>query len=130
MPKSSKRPPRRPPQQPPRPVADTTLMDALRDGLDAPTPGPLLGVVGLLVAMAGTGEDPDTSFAALVRALAEAGTPEASAALLALATLTVEPELRRRVRREIAERGHVLPRWLAELDRTRPVDRAVEISTV
>ncbi len=26
--------------------------------------------------------------------------------------------------------GHVRPRWLAELDRTAPVDRAVEVSTV
>jgi hypothetical protein len=55
---------------------------------------------------------------------------ETSAAVLAIATLTLDADLRRRVRREIAEGGHVLPRWLAELDRTEPVDRAVEISTV
>jgi predicted nucleic acid-binding protein len=66
----------------------------------------------------------------LVRSFSGADRVETSAALLAIATITVDPDLRRRVRREIAERGHVLPRWLAELDRTEPVDRAVEISTV
>src|SRR4051812_9041341 len=56
--------------------------------------------------------------------------PTVGPRLGAIATLTVDDELRRRVRREIAERGHVLPRWLAELHHTRPVDRAVEVSTV
>ncbi|WP_051684264.1 hypothetical protein [Blastococcus sp. URHD0036] len=105
-------------------------MDGLRAGLDAPTPGPLLGLVGMLLSVAASDDDPATALASIVRALSDADREEASAALLAVATMTVEPELRRRVRRELAERGHVLPRWLADLHRAEPVDRAVEVSTV
>ncbi len=105
-------------------------MDALLAGVDSPTPGPLLGVVGLLLSAVAGSDDPAASLDDLVRSLSAVDRVEASAAVLAIATLTVDADLRRRVRREIAERGHVLPRWLAELDRSTPVDRAVEISTV
>jgi hypothetical protein len=129
MPKSKKRANRRRPGQR-RTSPETELMDALAAGVDSPTPGPLLGVVGLLLGVAAGGDDPAASLDDLVRSFSAVDRAETSAALLAIATLTVEADLRRRVRREIAERGHVLPRWLAELDRTEPVDRAVEISTV
>lgn len=66
----------------------------------------------------------------LVFSLDDFGRPETRAALLAIAILTGDGELRRRLRREIAAEGQVLPRWLAELDRTEPGDRAVEISSV
>ncbi len=105
-------------------------MDALAVGVDSPTPGPLLGVVGMLLSAAAGSDDPAASLGDLVRNLSDVSRTETSAALLAIATLTVDPDLRRRVRREIAQRGHVLPRWLAELDRSEPVDRAIEISTV
>jgi hypothetical protein len=106
------------------------LLAALREGVEAPTPGPLLALVGLLLASAGADDDPAGSLDHLVRSFSSLQRPEASAALLAIAVVTADPELRRRVRREIADRGHVLPRWLAELDRTRPAGRAVELSTV
>jgi hypothetical protein len=129
MPKSKKRAKSRRPQQR-RTPPETDLMGALRDGVDSPTPGPLLGAVGLLLSVAAEGDDPGALLDELVRSLSAADRVETSAALLAIATLTVDADLRRRVRREIAERGHVLPRWLAELDRTEPGDRAVEVSTV
>ncbi|MDP5185126.1 hypothetical protein QOZ88_21040 [Blastococcus sp. BMG 814] len=106
------------------------LLDALGAGIDAPAPGPLLGVVSLALSVAAADDDPSAAFGTLVRSFSAADRVETSAALLAIATLTVDPDLRRRVRREIAERGHVLPQWLAELHRSEPVDRAGEVSTV
>jgi hypothetical protein len=129
MPKSKKRAKSRRPQQR-RASPETSLLDALRDGVDSPTPGPLLGTVGLLLSVAAGADDPGATLADLVRSFSAADRVETSAALLAIATLTVDADLRRRVRREIADRGHVLPRWLVELHSTAPVDRAVEVSTV
>src|SRR3712207_204593 len=128
MPKSKKRAKARRPQQR-RTSPDTDLLDALRDGVDSPTPGSLLGTVGLLLSVAAQADDPVGTLDDLVNSLAAADRVETSAALLAIATLTVDADLRRRVRREIADRGHVLPRWLVDLDRTAPIDWAVEVST-
>jgi hypothetical protein len=119
---------RRPQQR--RTAPEFDLLDALRAAVDSPTPGPLLGIVGLLLSVAAGADDPGATLDELVRSFSSADRVETSAALLAIATLTVDTELRRRVRREIAERGHVLPRWLAELHETQPVERAVEVSTV
>lgn len=102
----------------------------LREPLDSPTPGALLSCVGVFLSVLSGAEDPDASLDRLLEGLCGLDRVEGSAALLAMTTLTARPELRRRVRLEIAERGHVLPRWLVELDRSRPVVRAVEISTV
>jgi hypothetical protein len=130
MPKSKKkRPQRRRPGQRPTPP-ETEFADALRAGVDSPTPGPLLGVVGLILSISAGADDPAATLAELVEGLSGQGQAEASAAVLAIATLTGDAELRRRVRRELGDRGHVLPRWLAELDHTQPLDRAVEITTV
>ena len=54
--------------------------------------------------------------------------PETSALLTAIAVLTGDDVLRSRVRREVAARAHVLPHWLAELDRARPHDRVLEMT--
>src|SRR5918998_5280794 len=56
--------------------------------------------------------------------------PETSALLTAIAVLTGDDVLRARVRREVAGRAHVLPRWLAELDRARPHDRILQMAHV
>ncbi|MGY1813303.1 hypothetical protein [Blastococcus sp. SYSU D00820] len=129
MPKSRKRrKTARPPARRTSPEWD--LVDALRDGVDSPTPGPLLGTVGLLLGVAASDDDPTATLRDLIDSFSAADRVETSAAALAIATLTADAELRRRVRREIGERGHVVPRWLVELDRTQPVGRAVEISTV
>ncbi|MDP5185120.1 DUF6398 domain-containing protein [Blastococcus sp. BMG 814] len=55
---------------------------------------------------------------------------ETSALLAALAGLTGDEALRHEVRREIAARGHVLPRWLLGLDDAEPVERAFEMRHV
>ncbi|RBY85080.1 hypothetical protein DQ240_12655 [Blastococcus sp. TF02A-26] len=53
---------------------------------------------------------------------------ESSAGALAMATLAGHADLRRRVRRDLADRGHFVPRWLADLHRSTSVARAVEVS--
>lgn len=120
--------PRRPDRRPTPP--ETVLRDALLAGVDSPTPGPMLGVAGLVLSIAAGGDDPAAGLDDIVRGLLAAGRVETLATALAMATLSGDVDLRRRVRRELAERGHVLPRWLAELDRAEPVERAVEVSTV
>lgn len=83
------------------------LTTELRAGADSPAPGPLL-----------------------VRGFSAWNRPECSAGALAMATLIGDDRLRREVRRDAADRGHPVPRWLAELHRAEPVVRAVELSTV
>jgi hypothetical protein len=130
MPKSKKKRPqrRRPGQRPTSLQAE--FAGALRSGVDSPNPGALLAVVGVLLSITAGADDPAATLAELVQGLSGHGRIETSAAVLAIATLTGDAELRRRVRREMGDRGHVIPRWLAELDRTEPLERAVEISTV
>ncbi|WP_324273565.1 hypothetical protein [Blastococcus brunescens] len=129
MPKSKKKRPQRRPNQRPTPP-QVEFDEALRAAFDSPAPGPLLGVAGLILSIATGPDDPAGTLAELVEGLSGQGRVEASATALAIATLTGDAELRRRVRRELADRGQVLPRWLAELERTEPLDLAVEISTV
>lgn len=83
-----------------------------------------------MLEVSGGADDPDASLRELVLGMAGSGRFETSAAALTVATLSRDDELRRRVRREIAEHGQLLPHWLAELHRTHPLDRAVEISSV
>ncbi|GEL20515.1 hypothetical protein PA7_43520 [Pseudonocardia asaccharolytica DSM 44247 = NBRC 16224] len=66
----------------------------------------------------------------LVATFLEVDLPETSALLAALAELLGEDVLRRRVRRELASRGHALPRWLVELDRAETVGEAVGVGHV
>jgi Domain of unknown function (DUF6398) len=53
-----------------------------------------------------------------------------SALLSAIAALADDDVLRRRVRREVGTRGHVLPHWLAELDRDTAVTGVMEMRHV
>jgi hypothetical protein len=53
--------------------------------------------------------------------------PETSALLAVIAELSGDTVLRHRVRREVAARGHVLPRWLADLHRAEPAGTVFEI---
>ncbi|MCZ2804868.1 DUF6398 domain-containing protein [Modestobacter sp. VKM Ac-2983] len=66
----------------------------------------------------------------LVQAFLHVPRLEASALVAAIAGLTGDRVLRARAHREIALRGHVLPRWLTELDRARTADRAAEFGHV
>ncbi|WP_100497726.1 DUF6398 domain-containing protein [Geodermatophilus chilensis] len=66
----------------------------------------------------------------IVETFFEIPVPETSALLTAIAGLSGDDVLRARVRREVAARAHVLPRWLAELGRARPHDRVVEMAHV
>ncbi|SOC50295.1 hypothetical protein SAMN05660748_3041 [Blastococcus aggregatus] len=126
MAKSRKKQRRSAGQRPPTP--EDELLEALADALESPTPGPLLAIAGtLLSATVGEVAPPVTE---LVAGLDDFDRPETAAALLAIATLTGDVELRSRLRREIGAAGQVLPRWLADLDRTEPGDRAVQISSV
>ncbi|WP_164700305.1 DUF6398 domain-containing protein [Modestobacter sp. KNN46-3] len=66
----------------------------------------------------------------LVQAFLHVPRLESSALVAAVAGLTGDRVLRARVDREVALRGHVLPRWLTELDRARASDRAAEFGHV
>lgn len=66
----------------------------------------------------------------LVGTLFEVEVEETSALLAAIAALCGDDVLRRRVRREIDDRAHALPGWLAELHRACPVERTVEMSHI
>ena len=55
---------------------------------------------------------------------------ETSALLAATAGLAGDDVLKQRVRREIAHRRHVLPRWLLALDEAEPVDGVFEVRHV
>lgn len=130
MPKSRKRRrPRRHGGRPPRSPADD-FTAALVSAAESPTPGPLLGVAALMLDVTAGADDPGAHREELVLGMAGSGRSETSAAAVAVATILGDDELRRRVRREIADSGLVLPRWLAELHRTEALGRAVEISTV
>ncbi len=105
------------------------LGSALRSGIESPTPGPLLATAATLLTIAEAGSDP-TSTTTLIRALAAWDRPASSAGALAIASLIGDEGLRREVRRDAADRGHPLPRWLVQLHRSEPAGRAVELSTV
>jgi hypothetical protein len=130
MAKSKKRRPQRRRSGQRQTSPETELLEALRTGVDSTEPGQLLAVVGLLLSTSYDGDEAAAAVEDMIQALAGVGRAETSAAVLAIATLTRNADMRRRVRRELADRGQVLPRWLVELDRTEPLDRAVEISTV
>ncbi|MEX5718583.1 hypothetical protein [Geodermatophilus maliterrae] len=105
------------------------MASALRSAVDSPTPGPLLVTASMLLAIAEGGSDPAAT-RTVIRGLTAWGRPEFSAGALAMATLTGDDGLRREVRRDAADGGHPLARWLAQLHRSTPAPRAVELSTV
>lgn len=106
------------------------LASELRAGADSPTPDRLLSTASMMLGIAAGGSDPSTAIATIVRGLSAWNQPECSAGALAMATLVGDDRLRREVRRDAADRGHRLPRWVAELHHAEPVARAVELSTV
>jgi hypothetical protein len=56
--------------------------------------------------------------------------PETSALLAAVAAISGDEVLRRRVHREIADRADALPQWLADLKHVTALPRAVEVTHV
>lgn len=106
------------------------LTRELRAGAGSGEPGRLLGTASMLLRIAEGGADPSTSTAALVRGLNAWNRPECSAGALAMATLAGDRGLLREVRRDAADRGFLLPRWLVAMRRAEPVARAVELTTL
>src|SRR3954465_11582457 len=90
------------------------LLNGLRTGLDSGTPGSLLGTASTLLNVLSAASEPAAT-ATLTRALVACHRPEASAAALAMAGLAGDDDLRRQLRRDIADRGHHLPSWLVQL---------------
>jgi hypothetical protein len=99
-------------------------------------PLPLLALASSLLAavdprdrgpLARPGPD-DPSLEEMVESLVAAPLVESSALLTALAVLSGDEVLRKRVVREVADRAHSLPGWLAELHRAEPGDEAAEIT--
>lgn len=105
-----------------------SLSQSLSEGLDSTTPGQLLGVASTLLDTASHSAAAPESTAQIVRGLAAWDRPETSAGALAIATLADDAGLRRWVRRDLVERGHTVPRWLADLHLAAPAARAVELS--
>ena len=64
----------------------------------------------------------------VVRSLLAVPHVESSALLTAVAVLSRRDDLRARVADEVRRRGHVFPRWLAELHRSEAADRAVQVT--
>lgn len=113
------------------------LIQDVTAALDSGSPLPLLGLASSMLAM----YEPRPSFGRpaepappdrqqLLDSFFAVDMPETSALLTALAVLSGDEMLHRRVRREVTARGHVLPRWLLDLDQARPVERAVRIRHV
>ncbi|RBY78961.1 hypothetical protein DQ238_11330 [Geodermatophilus sp. TF02-6] len=113
------------------------LIDEVADALAADHPLPFLGLVSsFLEVLAGRPtplqprEPGLPSLEELLDSFFEADLPETSALLAGIAGLSGDEVLRSRVRRETAARGDVLPRWLAQLDRSSATDRAVQVRHV
>src|SRR4051812_26279731 len=105
-----------------------SLSQELSAGLDSATPGRLLTVASTLLDVTSHPDADPESTAVVVRGLAAWDRPETSAGALAVATLTGDGSLRRWARRDLVDRGHTVPRWLADLHLAAPSDRAVELS--
>jgi hypothetical protein len=107
---------------------ESNLLDGLRSGVEAASPGALLGMASMLLSVTSHRDVAPGATAQVVRALTTLDRVETSAGALAIAVLSGDAELRRWVRRDLADRGHAVPRWLADLHRCAPVERAVEIT--
>lgn len=113
-----------------QPEADlrTQLLAGLRADVDSASPGTLLATASMLLSVPSHPDVPPERIAEIVRGLTAWDRVETSAGALAMALLSGDAALRRWVRRDLADRGHAVPRWLADLHRCTPVERAVEIS--
>ena len=107
---------------------EETLIQALGEGLDRTTPGHLLGTASVLLDNVSHPDVEPGTIAQIVRGLAAWNRPETSGGALAIATLADDAELRRWVRRDLAERGFTVPGWLTGLHLATPDARAVELS--
>lgn len=112
-------------------------MDVVQRALDDDDPVTLLGVVSTLLTsveeqspISPPAEPPLPPLAELVDAFFEVPAIGTSALLAGIAGLTRDDMLRRRVRREIAARGHVLPRWLVALDTAELMDPVMHLQHV
>lgn len=143
--RSHPRKPRRPKKNRPHgrsraQARNQVLHDPLADvaaALDSGEPLALLGLASALLASLderpgpGRRDEPSTpQLDDFLQALIVVDRVETSALLAALAGLTDDAVLRHKVRREIAARGHVLPRWLLHLDAAEPVARAFVVRHV
>jgi hypothetical protein len=135
---ASKRPQRRDTarRRPPR-REEPDLVEQIADALDDDDPLSLLGMASTMLAVF----DPRTRHPLrpepdgptreeFVESFLGVPLPETSALLAAVAALSGDEVLRRRVAREIVDRAHALPRWLADLSRTAPAPEAVEVTHV
>lgn len=104
------------------------LLGAIEAALAADEPLPLLDLASTALHFADPRSDdlleqrgtPRDSIETLIANLFDAPIEETSALLTAVAALARDDELRRRVRREVTDRAHVLPRWLVQLETSRP----------
>ena len=113
------------------------LISQIAATLDDDDPLPLLGLASaLLAALDPPSRNPfgppsdGPSREEFVESFLAVSLPETSALLAAVAALSGDEVLQRRVSREIADRGHPLPGWLAGLPRAIPVSEAVEVTHV
>src|SRR5438128_469555 len=86
------------------------LLRGLRTGLDSDDPASLLGTASTLLGILSGATDPAAT-TTFIRSVLAWDRPEASAGAFALATLAGDDDLRRQLRRKIADRGHHLPSW-------------------
>ncbi len=117
------------------PVRDEPdILARITDALDSDDPLPLLALASTLLTvtdprgrspLAGLSESPDRD--QLIESFLAVPLPETSALLGALAGLSDDDVLSRRVHREITRRAHPLPAWLSDLSRATGEPRAFEM---
>jgi hypothetical protein len=133
--KPRRRPAKRSPSRSRR-RAEPDLIEMVAEALAGDEPLPLLALASSLLAAVdprarGPFDQPgpdEPSLDEMVDSLVAAPLPESSALLTALAVLSADEVLRKRVAREVADRAHSLPGWLVELHRAEPGDEAVEVA--
>jgi len=128
---------RRPTHHTPVRRAEPDLVDQIAATLDGDDPLPLLGLASTLIAALDppsrgpfVGPSDGPSLPDMVESLLGVPTPETSALLAAVAALSGDQVLRKRVHREITERAHPLPAWLAGIPRATATPRAVQVTHV
>ncbi|MDN5747039.1 MAG: hypothetical protein L0H64_00660 [Pseudonocardia sp.] len=128
-----RRPARRPSQQREEP----DLVAQIASALDDDDPLMLLGLASTLLAALDQRSrhpferPPDgPSRDEMIESLLAVPLPETSALLAAVAALSGDEVLRRRVHREITDRADPLPRWLADVAHAVALSRAVEVTHV
>ena len=133
--KRSTRPKQRSDRRRPRQRREPDLVEQIADALDTGEPLALLELAsGFLDAVDPRSDhsihpDPHRHMQEeFLESLFAAPLPETSALLAAVAALVGDDMLRRRVAHEIADRGDVLPGWLAELPKTVGDPDAVEVT--